>query len=102
MITVKLKIGNSTVSGPTFSVADRVDYIHARLLTRGNNSGIIHMWYKNNSEKGVFFGTVTEDFTTGLTLSLILQSDNATEIDAGGENGPTGCGIKDVTVELLP
>ena len=101
MITFGIKIGSTTITGPTFSIASQVDIIHATIYGETVNSGICHIWYRNGSNKGVFFGSFTEDLTTALTISIILQSDDATEIDPHNENGTTACGIKDITVELL-
>lgn len=101
MITLSLKIGSSIISGPTFSIIDQVDIIHAAIYGQTVNTGFAEIWYNNSDQKGVFYGTFTENLATGLTLSIVLQSDDATEIDPHHETGPTACGIKDVTVEWI-
>lgn len=101
MITLDLKIGNSTLTGLTFSVFDtRADKVEILISNLGSvTNQFITMAYENELEQNVLTGTMAEDLTASPTLELQLKATSTTDIDYF-EN--LHMGIKGVTVELIP
>ena len=100
MITMGLGLGNSLFSGLTFTVYEsRSDEIEILLSDLNSlTSQTILMSMTNEDEQSVFIGTMSENFGTALTMSLIFQAGNVDDqsVDLG-----KFLGIKSVEVELL-
>lgn len=99
MITLTIEIGDQSLTGLTFSIAETVvDEIHCLVGAKTSNNQIANTYYRNGSDKVNLFDTLAADFSSGLTISIYLQSDTATDIDMySGLN----MNIRDVTVKLL-
>ena len=101
MITLGLKIGNTLISGLTFTIYEsRVDEIDI-LVSNLNDvtSQFITMSMDNEDEQQVITGTMSENFSAALTLSIVALADNVTDVSP---DLSTFLGVKSVEVELLP
>ena len=101
MITLAVKLGNTTISGITFSVIEsRVDDIDI-LISNINNlvAQKVSMFMENEDEQQAVYASTTEDFSAALTLSIICTADTILDIS---NSLSLFLGIKSVGVELLP
>jgi hypothetical protein len=97
MITIRVKYGNTTFAGITFSSVARPEVLQAFLSMDGTtNSQIFHMI--NYVDKTLVSSAGSEPSSVDRTLAITMQSDTLGEID-----NLTGrfAGIKNVLVELL-
>lgn len=101
MITFGVMVNSSIVQGLTFSIEEsRVDDVDVFISNINSlSSQLVHISMENEDTQNVIAGTIAEDFTSGVTISLFLRSDNTTEVSSD-EN--TYMGIKAVCVELIP
>ncbi len=99
MITLTLKLGEQTITGFTFSVTEtRVDVVRAMISAKDTNTQVANLWYKNDTEKINEFSKLNANLATALTLSVILQSDDATDVDF---YSGTAVNLKDISVKLI-
>ena len=101
MINIGLQIGNTLISGLTFTIYEsRVDEID--ILVSNLNSvtqQFITMNMENEDEQQVIYDdTMMENFNAALTLSIVLLSDDPTDISP---DLAKFIGLKSVEVELL-
>jgi hypothetical protein len=101
MITLSVKIGGTTITGPTFSIVDsQVDNVEVLISNLNSlSSQLVHIQMENDTEQFVEYGTSTENFGIAQTVSILLQSDNIEDIS---RDLATYMGIKSVIVELIP
>lgn len=102
MITLKLKLGNQTISGPTFSViSNQADEVISYIsCLNSTNNQLAHITEKfNGSDKNVLFSLTTTDTSVAQTISVILQADQNDDVDnLLGKY----MGIKSTILELIP
>lgn len=100
MIFLNVKIGETTLTGISFSIVNQVDNVEI-LMSNLNSltSQRTHTILENSVDTQVVTSTSTENFGTGLTLSVYLTADNDVEVDT---QAGTFVGIKSIYVELLP
>lgn len=98
MITLKVAFGNTILSGLTFGSLAEVNEFEAVISATALSNEIVHL-FKRNPEQQAVSTTMTEDITTALDLSIIMQADDATDVvNIDGKYA----GIKNILVELIP
>jgi hypothetical protein len=98
MITVKLALGNSVLSGLTFSSEEQVEEIEAYIGIIGTNSEIAHLLKRSRTDQQGVYANMSEEVAGDLTFSLILTPDTPEDIDY--VQG-TYAGLKNIVVELV-
>ena len=99
MITLSITLGSETLAGFTFSVFQtRADNVFATISAKDLNNQVANIRFRNRAEQKNIVGNLTQDLTTGLTLSVILQADSPTDVDA--YNG-LAVSLRDTIVELI-
>lgn len=99
MITLKLKLDTEETTGIPFTITEtRTDNVYAIVSGKTTSSQVANMWYRNEDGRANIFDTMTVDFATGFTLSILLQASALTDVDYY-EN--LGMGLRHVVVELV-
>jgi hypothetical protein len=100
VITLGVYLDSTKVPGVTFSSSVNIsDIVEIFIAMDGSVSAqVIHFSYRNASGKDVTFATTTVNMNAASTVSVYLESDDATDIDI--LNG-INAGIKSVVSELI-
>lgn len=98
MITLKLSLGDTIVSGLTFSSETQIEEIEGYIGIVGTISELAHLIKRSRSDQQGAYSTINEDTSTELTLALIMTADDPSDIEyIQGKYA----GLKNIVVELV-
>jgi len=99
-VTLKLRVGNETLSGLTFSSVAQVEEIEAYIAMVGASNTIVNLLKRSRTDQQGVYGEMTEniDITADLDISLIMTADTIDDVDY---HEGKYAGLKNITVELV-